>query len=329
MTLRAGLIGCGRIGFGFQQDVQRVGIASHAGAYAALDGLALQAVADPDLATAKRCATLFGAPDCRVFRDPAEMLATTELDVISIASPDELHAGHLDESLNVPQLRGILLEKPLALSTGEAESLLSRIAACGIPVLVNYSRRFCSAHQAVRQAIISGELGEIRTVTGFYGKGLRHNGTHWLDLARWFFGELALHEVRQSHAQPFGIDATPNVILSTASGLLLHLYAADDRDYTLFEMDIVGTHGRVRVLDGGLNIEWYRVEASPYFSGYQQLVRWQTVSGLRDSLLHAVANLRDAVTQGAAPLCSADDAAQALRLACQAAACLPVASEGA
>ncbi len=33
--------------------------------------------------------------------------------------------------------------------------------------------------------IQSGSLGTIQTVHGYYGKGLWHNGTHWLDLARW------------------------------------------------------------------------------------------------------------------------------------------------
>ena len=48
MIYRAGIIGCGRIGCGFDDDPNRGYVSTHAGAYARTDGVDLVAMADLD-----------------------------------------------------------------------------------------------------------------------------------------------------------------------------------------------------------------------------------------------------------------------------------------
>ncbi|WP_269532002.1 Gfo/Idh/MocA family protein [Chitinimonas sp. BJYL2] len=311
--MRAGLIGCGRIGCEFDSDAARIGIYTHAAAYRAAEGVGLHAIADADPAKLANAAQRYGIAPERCFISAEAMLAAGGLDLISIAAPDRFHADLALKAIATPGVRGILLEKPLALTLDEGRAVLTAAAANKVALAVNYSRRFCPAHAKVREAISAGELGDIHTVTGFYGKGIRHNGTHWLDLLRHFFGPIASVQAWPSRAAPFEQDPSPDLRIVLASGLVAHLHASNHLDYSLFEMDIVAAQGRVQLLESGHRVVWHTVGESPYYAGYRlPLLHHVDELGMRDLLLRAVENLRDAVLTGQSPQCSGDDGLAAL-----------------
>ncbi|SFZ77500.1 Gfo/Idh/MocA family protein [Chitinimonas taiwanensis] len=314
--MRAGLIGCGRIGCEFDDDAARIGIYTHAAAYRAAEGVSLHALADADPAKLAKAAERYGIPAERCYASADAMLAAGGLDLISIAAPDRFHADLALKAMATPGVRGVLLEKPLALSLDEGRAVVAAAQARGIALAVNYSRRFCPAHARVRAALDSGELGRVQTVTGFYGKGVRHNGSHWLDLLRHFFGPLASVQAWPSRAAAFEGDPSPDLRIVLASGLVAHLQASNHLDYSLFEMDIVAEHGRVQLLESGHRVIWQRVADSPYYAGYRlpQLAEVDE-SGMRDLLLHAVQDLRDAVLAVRVPRCSGEDGLAALQAA--------------
>ncbi|QDQ28906.1 Gfo/Idh/MocA family oxidoreductase [Chitinimonas arctica] len=314
--MRAGLIGCGRIGCEFDSDAERIGIYTHAAAWRAAEGVELYAIADPDPAKLANCGERYAIPLERRYTDPAAMLATEMLQLVSIAAPDRFHAGLAEQALSTPGMRGVLLEKPLALSVEEGARLVEQAAARRIALAVNYSRRYCPAHERVRAALSSGSLGRIQQVGGFYGKGIRHNGSHWLDLLRHLLGPLAALQAWSGAAADFEGDPSPDLRIRTAQGVQASLLACDHQAFSLFEMDIVAERGRIRILESGHRIEWYEVADSPYYSGYRlPVLREQDGSGMRDLLLAAVADLRDAVHTGRQPRCNGQDGLAALQAA--------------
>ncbi|MGQ5522535.1 Gfo/Idh/MocA family protein [Chitinimonas sp. PSY-7] len=311
--LRAGLIGCGRIGCEFDDDAQRIGIYTHAAAYRAADGVGLWAIADADPAKLANCGERYNIPAERRYTDAYAMLAAERLDLVSIAAPDALHFPLAKAALVTPGVRGVLLEKPLALTVSDGRELVGLAAGHQRVLAVNYSRRFCPAHAKVQIALVEGALGNIQQVCGYYGKGICHNGSHWLDLLRQFFGPIRQLRAWAGSAPDFEGDPSPDLRIELDSGLYASLLSTSHLAYSLFEMDIVAERGRVRISDSGHRIDWYMVEESPYYAGYRlPALRETDQNGMRDLLLAAVEDLRDAVITDRRPCCSGEDGVAAL-----------------
>lgn len=313
MIHRAALVGCGRIGSELDDDPLVEGVQSHAGAYTRSALTTLVAVCDADVEKARRCATRWGL--AAHYRDCSAMLAEQQPELVSVCTPDETHYEILRQVLEAPGVRGVLTEKPLALSVDQADELARMADERGVTLAVNYIRRYASSHRKLKDFLDSGAIGEVQTVGGYYTKGTLHNGTHWFDLARFLVGEIrrvwgrdVLHES--------GDDPTLDAFIEFDGGAAAHLQACRSTAYTVFEMDLIGTRGRVQLLDSGHVFQTFLVADSPRYSGYRGLVPVDGIAGgLEDVLLHAVEDLVRSVDQGTQPLCSAADGIAALKVA--------------
>lgn len=309
---RAAVIGCGLIGSRAAADADRIGIYTHAGAYAAADRTTLCALGDRDPRTLAEAGERWqvGAR----YTDPAALLAEARPEIVSICTPDVTHAALLRQVFACESVRAVLAEKPLALSVTEARELLA--GANAKPMLVNYSRRFTANHQALKQRIDAGALGRIVAVQGVYTKGLFHNGTHWLDLARWLVSEI-------THVQAFDAlgegttDPTLDLRLRFDTGATATLTGLSHRNYSIFEMDLLGTAGRARLTESGWSIHLFRPGDSPHNAGYTVLGGPETVpGGMRDATLNAVRNLVAHLDDSSVPLvCTGADGLQVLVIA--------------
>jgi len=178
MTLRAAVLGCGWIGSEFRTDTP-VGIYNHAAAYQACPETELAAICDTDPAKVQRAGDRWQVPGR--YTDARELFAKAEPEIVSICTPDAAHFDGIKTALSSSSVRGILAEKPLALGVEQAEELVELSRARGVPVAVNYSRRYSEGHAELCAWIRSGGLGAIVTVGGFYTKGTLHNriGSIW------------------------------------------------------------------------------------------------------------------------------------------------------
>ena len=310
--MRALLIGCGKIGSEFADDPRIKGIYTHAGAWRACAGVDLVAVCDNDGARAQRCAERWQVGAC--YDDPVAALEKVRPDLVSVCTPDATHFALLEQVLATPGVRGVLAEKPLATDLAQACRIVDQAAAKGIALAVNYSRRYSRGHQALRERLRRGDLGDIQRVAGAYTKGTLHNGTHWFDLARFLIGDVAAVWAHGTLPAAGG-EPTLDVGLRFAGGSSGHLAGLDANAYSLFEMDILGTQGRVRIVDHGHALEWTRVGDSPYYSGYRTLLADKREDGeLEDTLLHAAQDLVAAIEEQRPPRCSGEDACAALAI---------------
>jgi predicted dehydrogenase len=311
---QAGVIGCGRIGAGQDADSQAVGVYSHAGAFVRCAATELAAVCDRDPARARRCARRWGGAP---YGEVDDMLEAQALDMVSVCTPDDTHAAVLRRVIESGSVRLVIAEKPLAASAEEARSILRLAGRRGVRILVNYSRRFAPSHRRLQAFIEAGGIGSVQAVSGYYTKGIRHNGTHWLDLARMLAGEINEVTGRANRSAPGGPgDPTLDVLLRFSGGATGVLLGADASRFSVFEMDILGTAGRVRVLQDGRVFECCRVVPDPDFAGYRALRRSPGPrGGLRDVLLRVVEDGVRCLRTGSEPLCTGADGLAVLRLA--------------
>jgi predicted dehydrogenase len=251
----------------------------------------------------------------RGFSSVEALLEKTRPEVVSLCTPDGTHGRLLHTILEAPSVRAILAEKPLALLVSEAESVGRLAAQRGIVLAVNYVRRYAPGHQQLRQWLMSGAIGRIEALHGYYVRGVKHNGTHWLDLARMLCGEIVSAQ-GNGDVDLWADDPTIDVSVEFEDGFPGRLTGLARATYTLFEMDIVGTSGRVRLVEAGDRFDITTVGPSPRFPGFKELIPGRGPSGgLADLLMHAVSDLLECVETGRVPACTAEDAIRALTLA--------------
>ncbi len=313
-TLRAGIIGCGKIASDFADDPKMLGdIFSHAEAYFQHPITELAAICDLDENQLRKCGQRWGV-EAR-YQDVGEMLKSEHLDIISVCTPDNTHYAILREVLTAPQtLKAVLSEKPLAATVEQANELITVAQQQDVILGVIYLRRFARNMQAVYKFVKAGHLGDIQAVAGWYTKGIRHNGSHWIDLCRYLVGEVDwVHAWDRIQDHPE--DPTLDVQLGLENGVLATLRAVDADFYTIFEMEILGSLGRLRLTDSGYVVEYSHAATSKRYSGYRELEDIPKDFGDRkDVMYHAVDNLVNAIQTGAPVACSGEDGLAAIQI---------------
>lgn len=310
---RAAVVGCGRIGSRVSSDPRVKGVYSHAAAYVAHAKTQLVAVCDIDAGRARDCSQEWGLEG--YFVDVQQMLDAVRPDIVSVCTPTATHEDVLYRAMSSPGVVGVLAEKPLTGRLDAAERLLRFSQDQGVVVAVNYSRRYAGNLEKAREIFASGGIGELQAVGGYYTQGLFHGGTHWLDLLRWFAGE-----VFEAQAMPLGDSRSDNgnvdFMLRLGGGIHALVHGCDETHYTLFEMDLVGTAGRMTIGDLGHRIDIYSVGENPDYSGYRSLLPVEVRrEGLGDVTLRAVDDLVACLLDGTALRCSAKDGVAVLRIA--------------
>jgi predicted dehydrogenase len=309
--LQAAVIGCGFIGCGQPLISADVGVFSHADAYLASENTSLVALCDSSETRLDQLSARFS--DVATCTSIDDCLETHQPEIVSIATPDETHFAMAMKVCAFPSVRGVLLEKPIALNSFEGHQLVAAAKANNVRLAVNYSRRYTKRFQFIAEQIKAGVLGEIQTILGLYTKGILHNGSHWVDLLDMFGFQVRRVDAYLSVVDN-KLDPTPQVTFRLPNGSAC-LAGCDERNFTVFEMDIVGTLGRVRITDGGFSVDWSLAKPSERFTGYTVLAPasgknegGKNDGGMKDAMLNAVDDLTDAVRTGRKPLSSAETA---------------------
>ena len=149
---RVGLIGCGRIA--------RV----HRAYLQGLQHVELIGVCDSDAAARDAFARETNLP---AFASPAELLERGRPEAVHVLTPPATHAALALELLK--QGVNVLVEKPLALSTAEADEVVAAARRSGRWVTVDHNRWFDPVVQRAAQAVAAGRLGRLVGVELFQG----------------------------------------------------------------------------------------------------------------------------------------------------------------
>jgi predicted dehydrogenase len=165
---------------------------------------ALRALGVPVTAVCGRSTTRAFAEEieARPYDDLAELLDAGPADVLHICTPNAVHAEQtllaLDHGLHV------VCEKPLAVSSDEADTMVDAVRRAGLIGATCYHVRAYPLVEHMRVAVEAGTIGTVRSVHGRYAcddmlvapGGWRLDpqasgssyvvgdlGTHWLDVA--------------------------------------------------------------------------------------------------------------------------------------------------
>lgn len=202
----AAIVGTGRIGFTLGFDKKREQPASHTMALLENKRIKLIAAADTNQENLEQWRKYVrkhnGKKEFTLpFTTSKELYENvTCLDIITVAVNED---NHLEECIKAIEYKPklVILEKPVALNSEEAEKIRAKAQECGVPVMVNHERRFAKDYLSVVSLI--EQIGDIQSVTGELDSGLRiygeefekdgtysllHDGTHLVDIIQFLLG---------------------------------------------------------------------------------------------------------------------------------------------
>ena len=257
--MNVAIIGCGFIGH------KRAG---------ALAGCQLVACADMVWERAVALARL--TEGAQPVADWRQAVARRDVDIVLVCTTHEALAHIALAAISAG--KHVLIEKPAARRAAELAPLSEAAQQAGVVVRVGFNHRY---HPAMRQAKAlcdTGVLGELLYVRGRYGHGGRpgyeqewranpalsgggeliDQGSHLIDLARWFLGDFV--EVQGfAHTYYWNMPVEDNafLLLKTASQQVALLHASWTEWKNLFSFEIFGRQGKLDIhgLGGSYGVE--------------------------------------------------------------------------
>lgn len=250
---RAAVIGAGRpihptgVGEGFAIAYQ------HAAGYQATEQVEIVAAADIDRGNLEAFATHFAVP--AIYHDYHEMLERERPDLVSICTWPSMHPEMVVDTA-AAGVRGILCEKPMALSLGEADRMLEACARMGTRLSICHQRRLVPPWTTARTWLQDGYIGRlIRMEAWLEGWDLLSYGTHWLDMfffflgdrpARWVFAQVDTVGRQRRYAHPVEDRSLTMVGFDDDVTGLLHI-APEARG---IGVRLIGSDGQIEVEEG-------------------------------------------------------------------------------
>ncbi|MCF7945637.1 MAG: Gfo/Idh/MocA family oxidoreductase [Spirochaetia bacterium] len=153
--IRLGLVGCGFMGNHYAKVFPRNGAA------------VIQSCCDPSLKKGTSFSRQWGIS--RVYTDYNQMMGQEKLDAVLAAVPDFLHHPVAMAGLNAGY--SVFCDKPMARTLSQAEEMRTAFLHTSLHTMVNFSKRNSAASRLLKEAVESGELGEIVHIDGKYLQG--------------------------------------------------------------------------------------------------------------------------------------------------------------
>jgi predicted dehydrogenase len=257
--MRAAIIGCGRIG------TRRA---------RALDGCRLLACCDTVIERAQALARDF--PCAEATSDWRAIATRPDVDIVLIATVHSMLAPIAQAAVEAG--KHVLVEKPAACRPADLDPLIDAVRRTGAIVRVGYNHRYHRALREARAIFESGALGQLMFLRGRYGHGgrpgyetewrakpelsgggeLLDQGSHLIDLARWFLGDFV---EAKSYLGTFfwnmPVEDNCFLLLRTRDARVAQLHASWSEWKNLFSLEIYGSTGKLEVtgLGGSYGLE--------------------------------------------------------------------------
>jgi len=174
MTLKIGIVGAGAIG------------TIHLSGFFKNSNCKLVAIASRTEEHTKVASKNFIIPKVYAGNDSWEkMIDEQELDVISICTPNYLHAQIILKAIE--KNCHILCEKPIAISREELTHIESELASKNLIFFTSFQKRYNPIFKLIKGAIDEGILGKITLVKYYFSHYGPYKSWEALSEEKWFF----------------------------------------------------------------------------------------------------------------------------------------------
>jgi predicted dehydrogenase len=273
--LRFGIVGAGGIAQAYAQ------------AFESCDTARVVGVADVRLDAALALGERLRCPS---FDSHLAMAKKARLDAAIVCTPPVTHPDICIDLLE--QKINVLCEKPFALDVGSARAMLDSARRAGVRVTMGSKFRYVQDVIRAKSIVASGILGEIILFENAFtsrvdmssrwnsdpevsgGGVLVDNGSHSVDLVRYFLGPLShVHVIEGKRAQGLSVDDTVHIFVQSEAGVMgsVDLSWSINKELDSY-INIYGSQGTIFV---GWKESKYRQSSSPdwavFGSGYDKV----------------------------------------------------------
>lgn len=184
MKLRLGIVGVGGMGIANY----------HARSFLETGRVELVACCDIRAEALAAFGDRFGVPNR--YENAQAMFEASHLDLVAICANETVHAPLTILAANYAP-KAILCEKPMAMSLEEADAMLEACQKSGVRLFVGHQRRYVAQYALARELLLSGAVGELLEIEASThpGSSLLVDGTHTVDLIRFFLGDAPVEWV--------------------------------------------------------------------------------------------------------------------------------------
>lgn len=225
-----------------------------------------------------------GVANVSIYNDPAELLKNPDIQAVYIPLATEDHA--LWTLRAIEHGKHVLCEKPMALSVTDIEAIESAAEKHQVCVMEGFMYRFHPQHQRIQEIILSGAIGEVRSVRTCFAYPMQPARLYRIDRpisqgggAMWDIGCYAIHTARfhfgDTQAQAVtamakhneqGADVSSSGIIDFGDGKYAQFNFSFEHARRA-EYEIIGTKGGIKCHN-----VWAKATEQP-------IISWQTDSG--------------------------------------------------
>ncbi len=251
--IKWGVIGCG--GIADRRTIPGMMLSEHAELVAVMD-------ANPEFAEKVR--EKYQAK--YAFTSVDELLALPEIEAVYIASPVTFHK---EQALKAAKAKKhILIEKPVALTTEDAQEIADFCKDAGVKLGVGFMMRFHAYHEEMKKLIAEGKLGDIVSMRGqltcWYpempgnwrqaketagGGSMMDMGIHCIDVLQYITGLKAKKVAGFASNLTFGygVEDSGNAVIQMDNGAAMYI----DANFNIPDaaarcrLEIYGTRGSI------------------------------------------------------------------------------------
>lgn len=282
----AAIIGVGRIGFTLGFDKKREQPASHTMALCNNKQIKIIGAADINQENLYKWQKYTKAE--YIFTSSEELYKNATPDIIIVAVNED---SHLQECINAikakPKL--VILEKPVALNSLEAQQIKDCAEEYNIPVMVNHERRFSADYCAAKDYL--SKIGNLQSIRGELYSGLRiyaeefekdgsysliHDGTHLVDIIQFLLDtKLENPMVTGIFKDEKNIVRNFSAHYTTEKCTDISIYMSGRSRFFSFGLDILGTEGRICIGNG--YAKFYQRKESKLYTGFFSLSKDKSI----------------------------------------------------
>ncbi|MBV8717952.1 MAG: Gfo/Idh/MocA family oxidoreductase [Chloroflexi bacterium] len=271
---------------------------------------------------------------CVATTDARVAIERPDVDAVVVATT---HDGLASTALlAIESGKHVLVEKPAGRRASEVKPLIAAAVGHRVTGKVGFNHRFHPAFQRARALVDAGEVGSLVYIRGRYGHGgrlgyasewradprvsgggeLLDQGSHLIDLARWFMGEfVSVAGHLGTYFWDMPVEDNAFMLLKTAEAQVAWLHASWTEWKNLFSFEIFGKYGKLQIdgLGGSYGTErltFYRMlpEVGP-----PETTIWE-YPGADRSWANELKEFMDCIASGEQPTGTFEDAVAVLEI---------------
>lgn len=305
MKIRCGLIGLGRIGCGFDDDPNKKTISTHAGAYNSNKNAKLVALCDVDQVKLSKYSKKYNVS--KSFLNYKKMFKELQLDCISICTLSDSHLDIVKEAARY-NVKGIFLEKPISNSLKNAKEIVRICKNNNIKLQIDFQRRFDPFYHTIKNIVSNKEFGRIQHCSIYYGAGMANTGSHFMDLLRFFFGDI--NWVKGNYSKNISNNPSdPNIdgMIVFKNNTQCLIESLDVSNYGILELDIFGSNARIKINLAKSIAEYFEVSNKSGLAYKELISKPLVMPDRKDAIVLGVENLFHSIENDTETLCTGMD----------------------